>query len=728
MLVLKEDIIVELKRLIIKSEKPYDLEVIDRAIDLACRAHEGQKRRSGEDYVCHPLQVACILVELGMDSETIAAAILHDVVEDTPVELQELKRQFGGEIAELVDGVTKLNKIPFSTREEQQAENVRKMLLSMAQDVRVIIIKLADRLHNMRTIQYCSEAKRRRTALETMEVYAPLAHRLGIRAVKEELEDISIKYLDPVAYSEINNKLALEKEDRQKFLEHIKEKIQVRLQEEHKQVYLEGRVKSIYGIYRKVYMQGKAFEEIYDIYAVRIIVDTVTECYNCLGIMHDMFRPIPNRFKDYISTPKANMYQSLHTTVLDREGIPFEIQIRTWEMHYTAEYGIAAHWKYKVGLAGAGKDRLDDRLAWVRQLLEAQKESEDVEDIVRSIKTDLSPDEVFVFTPKGDVIRLPSDSTVIDFAYAIHTAVGNKMVGAKVDGRMVSLDFVVKTGMIVEIITTKDQNHGPSRDWLNIVRTSEARNKIRNWFKKERREENIAQGKLELEKEFKRNLINLPEEDAQAFIEDIARRQRYENADEFYAAIGYGGVSLSKIIPRIKDDFLKLYRGDDPAKSIAKPKKERKAAGGVIVEGLEGCLVKFAKCCNPIPGDEIVGFVTRGFGVSIHKADCPNVDASRKDPQQEERWVSAHWSTEVRQSYKSTIEIQAQDRGDLLADISIAISNMKVPLHALNARENREGDAVIQITLGISSVEQLNAIIGTFRKIRGVDSVERIVQ
>ncbi len=712
-----------------KTEKPVDREKILAAYRLAEEAHSTQLRDSGEPYITHPLSVAIILTELGMDTESLTAALLHDVVEDTDHTLEEIQKKFGQEVALLVDGVTKLGKIPFASRAEQQAENIRKMLLAMAQDVRVVIIKLADRLHNIRTIQFRPPQKQRDTALETMEVYAPLAHRLGIRAVKEELEDVSLRYLDPVGYQEIEHQLAMRKDERQAFITSIKERIWDRLSAEFQPPCIEGRVKSIYGIYRKVYIQGRSFEEIYDIYAVRIIVDSIFECYNVLGIMHDMFRPIPNRFKDYISTPKPNMYQSLHTTVLDKEGIPFEIQIRTWEMHYTAEYGIAAHWKYKAGISG--KDRLEERLAWVRQLLEAQKESEDVEDIVRSIKSDIAPEEVFVFTPKGDVLSLPTGSTVIDFAYAIHTAVGNRMVGAKVDGRMVSLDHEVKTGNIVEVLTAK--NHSPSRDWLNIVKTSEARNKIRSWFKKERREENIQEGKAEIEREFKRNSITLPDEEMKNFLLSIAKRQHYNHLEEFFAAIGYGGVILSRLMPRIKEDYQKNYCTSEDDKlekalAAAKPAKERKAKSGVIVEGLEGCLVKFSRCCNPLPGDDIVGFVTRGFGVSIHKRDCVNVQNAMKDESQKERWVSAHWAEAVKESFKSTVEIYADDRGALLADISICLNNMHLAIHSLTAREARDHHVMIQITVSVSNLDQLNNLMTNLRKIESVVSVTRATQ
>ena len=708
-----------------KSNKAYDIPRIRAAYELAKKAHEGQMRSSGDPYISHPIEVAVILVGLGMDSDTIIGGLLHDVVEDSTVTLEDIEKQFGGDVAELVDGVTKLANIPYSSRAEQQAENVRKMLLAMAKDVRVVIIKLADRLHNMRTLDYRIPEKQRVKSLETMEIYAPLAHRLGIRSVKEELEDLSLKHLDPVAYHEIEQQLALRKEDREAFLSNIIKRIQARLEEEHVTAQIDGRVKSIYGIYRKMYIQGRSFDEIYDIYAVRIIVDTVPECYNILGIIHDMLRPIPNRFKDYISTPKQNMYQSLHTTVLDKEGVPFEVQIRTWDMHYTAEYGVAAHWKYKIGMEG--KDSLDERLAWIRQLLESQKDSDDVEDIVKSIKTDIAPEEVFVFTPRGDVIRLPQGSTVVDFAYAIHSEVGNKMIGAKVDGRLVSLDYKVKTGMIVEIITSTTQSNGPSRDWLKIVKTSEARNKIRSWFKKEKREENIAEGKLALEKEMRRNLIAPPQEEREKFIADIATRQKYNTVDDFYASIGYGGISLEKIMPRVKDDFIRLYRKPEQTLAPTVKKTSQKASNGVIVEGLEGCLIKFARCCNPLPGDEIVGFITRGFGVSIHKCDCANVVNARRRGEDPERWVKATWASKVKETFKSTLDILASDRIGILADVSVQLGNMRVPIHSVMAKELKTGQTSIQVSIGISDLNQLQTIINNLSRIPGVSSVKRAV-
>ncbi len=713
-----------------KSGKPYDVEKIHQAFEIADQAHQGQRRRSGEAYVSHPVAVACQLVELGMDTDTVVAGLLHDVIEDTNVGREALEKQFGAEVVHLVDGVTKLGKIPYSSREEQQAENVRKMLLAMAQDVRVIIIKLADRLHNMRTLEAQPEQKRRDKSLETMEIYAPLAHRLGMTAIKEELEDTALRFLDPVAYEEIEHTLRLGEEERMKFLESIQQQIYDRVKDIFPNVYIKGRIKSIYGIYRKLYIQGKSMEEIYDIYAVRLIVDTVDECYHAFGIIHEMFQPLPNRFKDYISTPKSNLYQSLHTTVIDKRGIPFEVQIRTWDMHHMAEYGIAAHWKYKAGIAG--KDRLEERLAWIRQLLEVQKESDDAEELLRSIKSDLSPEEIYVFTPKGDVINLPTGATVIDFAYAIHTEVGNRMVGAKINGRMVALDTVLHTGNIIEIVTSNAKgSQGPSRDWLKIVKTAEARNKIRSWFKKERREENIQEGRTELEREFRRNLISLPDEEMEKFLLDVAKRYHFQNVDDFLAAIGYGGVLLSKIMPRVKEDYNRQYRTKEPAEDLEKalttakpPKKERGASSGVIVEGIEGCLVKFARCCNPLPGDDIIGFITRGYGVSIHKRDCVNVTVDT----QPERWVQCHWANVVREKFKSSLDILATDRGGIIADVSIVLSNMHVPIHSLTAKELKNHTTSIQMTIVVNDLDQLQLVITNLRKINGVLKVKRNVQ
>ena len=711
----------DLKKSLVDSGRPYDFAMIDRAYALAEKAHGEQRRRSGEPYICHPLSVAQILVELGMDSESIAAALMHDVAEDTPVTVAEIKQKFGPEVALLVDGVTKLTQIKFSNVEDRQAENLRKMLLAMSQDVRVMIIKLCDRLHNMRTGDAWPEQKRRDKALETMEVYAPIAHRLGISNIKEELEDRSLHYLDPVGYETIRDLLNKHGDE---FLHQVCHTIARHLSENGIQkATIRHRVKSIYGIYRKMYMQNKDFEEIYDIYAVRIILDNVPECYTALGLIHDMYHPLPNRFKDYISTPKPNGYQSLHTTVIGREAIPFEVQIRTWDMDRMAEYGIAAHWKYKAGITGSS-DKLDERLAWVRQLLESQRSSADATDLLSDIKSDLLPEEVFAFTPRGDVINLPAGATAIDFAYAIHSAVGNRMIGAKVNNRIVPIDHKVQTGEIIEIITGSE-NRGPSRDWLNIVKTSEAKNKIRNWFKKERKEENITEGKAALDKEMRRNLITIPEEKYDEFMADLARRQRLNTPEELYAAIGYGGIQLSRLMIKIKDEYTKLLKEQSPAEVLQVPIKKQKSSEGVIVEGLDNCLVKFAKCCNPLPGDDIIGFITRGFGVSIHKRSCSNARAGLLGDDAP-RWVNAHWAESVKESFKSSLEISAMDRDGLMADVAGLIAEMHLPCYAISARQLADGRATMALTIGVNNTEHLNTVIARLRKIKSITTITRV--
>ena len=712
----------ELVKIIEDSGRPYNMEMLRKAYETAAKAHGNQRRRSGEPYISHPLSVAALLVEMGMDSESVAAALLHDVVEDTNVKLDSLKSEFGPDVAHLVDGVTKLTRISFSSVEEQQAENLRKMLLAMSQDVRVMLVKLCDRLHNMRTADAWPPQKRRDKALETMEVYAPIAHRLGISNIKEELEDLSLRYLDPIGYEEISTMLG-KNGGAQQFITGISDKIRERLAENGMtKCTIKKRIKSVYGIYRKMFVQNRSFEEIYDVYAVRIILDTVAECYNALGVIHDMYHPLPNRFKDYISTPKPNMYQSLHTTVIGHEGIPFEVQIRTWEMDHMAEYGVAAHWKYKAGVQGGSKTaRLEERLAWVRQLLESQRDSDDAGDLLRDMKSDLLPEEVFAFTPKGDVINLPAGATAIDFAYAIHSAVGNRMIGAKVNSRIVPIDHKVVTGEIIEIITGP-ADKGPSRDWLNIVATSEAKNKIRNWFKKERKEENIAEGKAALEKELRRNLISIPEADYDAFMAEIARRQRMNTVDEMYAAIGYGGLQLSRLMMHIKEEYNRMMKEKDPKVAFQIPVKKQKNTDGVIVEGLDNCLVKFAKCCNPLPGDKIIGFITRGYGVSIHKRDCINVRADGSDP----RWVQARWDDGVKESFKSTLEISAMDRSGLFTDVSALLGDMRIPIFAINARQTTDGRATMIVTIGITNIEHLNSVIQRLRKVKDVTGVNRI--
>lgn len=697
---------------------------IDKAYNLAEDVHSAQLRYSGQPYIIHPIAVANILLDFGMDAQSIEAALLHDTVEDTDVTLEQLKREFGDEVAALVDGVTKLGKVPLATKEEFQAENIRKMLLAMYRDIRVIIIKLADRLHNMRTLDYMAPQKRRDIALETLEIYAPIAHRLGIRAAKEELEDLAIRFLDPIAYADIENSLDQTTKSRLEFLEDTKEKIRERISTVVKNPQIDGRIKSVHGIYRKMYMQNKNFDQIYDIYAIRIIVDSVIDCYNCLGIIHDMFRPMPGRFKDYISTPKPNMYQSLHTTVLGRDGIPFEVQIRTWEMHRTAEFGIAAHWKYKLGLKG--KSNLDERLAWIRQMLDDQKESGDVQELVRAIKSDLIPEDVFVFTPRGDVINLPSGATVIDFAYAIHTAVGNKMVGAKVDGRIVPIDYQVKTGEIVEVLTSSQQGKGPSRDWLSIAKTSSARNKIRSWFKNEKRDENIVEGKTEIEREFRRNFIRLTEEEYEKFIQNLAARQHFDNVDDFYAAIGFGGVSVIRLLPYIKEEYHKNYRPQESLEPVQEVKTARaKGKDGVTVEGVDNVLIKFSRCCNPLPGDNIIGFITRGHGISVHKRDCSNVPADLQNCQEPERWVCVTWNNDVKKEFKASLQITALSRIGLMADVSVQLANMRVNINEISTRDAKDGRSTIYMTITVSNVDHLKNVISRIEKVDGVLSVER---
>lgn len=706
-----------------------ELETLDKAFELAKQHHSGQKRSSGEPYIIHPIAVAKIVLDYGMDCPSVTAAILHDTVEDTDLTLDDIKSEFGEETASLVDGLTKLGKVPLDIKdkEEQQAENVRKMLLAMSEDIRVIIIKLADRLHNIRTLNFVAPQKRRDKALETLEIYAPIAHRLGIRAIKEELEDRAISYLDPIAYKEIEDALYKQGKSHKEFLETIKEQVGERVKEVVPNAHIEGRIKSVHGIYRKMYMQNKNFDEIYDIYAVRIIVDTTIECYDCLGIIHDMFKPIPGRFKDYISTPKPNMYQSLHTTVIGKAGIPFEVQIRTWDMHKTAEYGIAAHWKYKLGING--KEKFEERLAWIRQLLETQKEADDVKDIVRTIKSDLVPEEVFVFTPKGDVINLPSGATVIDFAYAIHSAVGTKMVGAKVGGRIVPLDYCLQTGDIVEILTSSQPGKGPSRDWLSIAKTSGARTKIRAWFKKERRDENIAEGKAQLEREIRRNKMRFTDEEYEKILNTLCERQHCNSLDDFYAAIGYGGIPLTRLMPYIRDEYHKIFASEQPEKIkiTEKPQKSKHSSGeGVTVDGIDNCLIKLSRCCAPIPGDEIIGFITRGHGVSIHKRDCPNVPKHPELDEEPERWIAARWNTGTAgKEFKASLMLTCESRVAMMADIANTLADMHVMINSINTRDGKNGVDYIYLTVTVKSIDFLNVVVSRLKSISGVDDVTR---
>ncbi|MBQ7203020.1 MAG: bifunctional (p)ppGpp synthetase/guanosine-3',5'-bis(diphosphate) 3'-pyrophosphohydrolase [Eubacterium sp.] len=711
----------------VKKNSYYDADKIKKAYDIAYNAHKDQRRRSGEPYIMHPVAVAKILFDIGMDNECIIAALLHDVVEDTDSTLDDIRAEFGDEVALLVDGVTKLTQVSLTTKEEQQAENIRKMFIAMNQDVRVVIIKLADRLHNMRTLQHMPPHKQREKSLETLEIYAPIAHRLGIRAFKEELEDLAVFYLDPVAYKEIESSIALKRAEGEEFLADIKQQLNDKLSPIINNVRITSRVKSVHGIFRKVYIRGKTLGEIYDIYAVRIIVDTMIDCYNALGIVHDMFTPLPGRFKDYISTPKPNMYQSLHTTVLYK-GVPFEIQIRTLDMHKTAEFGIAAHWKYKLGKGG--KDSLDEKLKWINSVLENEN-SEDASDIITTIKGDLSIDEVYVFTPKGDVKCLPKGATVIDFAYAIHSAVGNRMTGAKVDGRIVPLDTTLKTGQIVDIITSNQQGKGPSRDWLKIVKTSEARSKIRSWFKKERREENIVEGRAAVEHEFRKNYIRLKEDELKDFLQKIAERQHLNTIDDFFAAIGYGGIQLTRLIPGIKDEYNRNYKEavKEEVKStdleVSANTESNKSSGGVIVEGIDNCLINMGKCCNPLPGEPIIGFITRGHGLTIHRRDCKNVPQDIESASEPERWVMAHWDKDIKVEARSSISVWAINRDGVVLDITTALAGAHVKIHSINARELGDGNCITTMTIAVNGKEHLESIIKMLNKIQGVYLIER---
>lgn len=722
----KKENVVTIEALVEKikaSEKAYDIDKIQRAYALADVAHEGQMRSSGEKYITHPLAVASILLDYCMDTDTICAALMHDVVEDTNVTLEEIQKQFGDDVALLVDGVTKIGKVPLNTKEEQQAENIRKILMAMSKDIRVIIIKLADRLHNMRTLYARPVEKQRKTSLETMNFYAPIAHRLGMSDVKEEMESIAIHYLDPYGCKEIERLLDVHKEERDNFIDTIISRIRARISDITPEPIIEGRVKSIFSIYKKMYVKNKPFDEIYDIYAVRIIVQSVIECYNVLGVIHDLFSPMPYRFKDYIATPKPNRYQSLHTTVIGKEGIPFEVQIRTMEMHNTAQYGIAAHWKYKAGLKGsvAGEKRFD----WIRQLLERQQEADDVEQITDAIKNDLAQDEVFVFSPKGDVFALPLGANVIDFAYAIHTEVGNKMTGAKVGGRMVPFDYQVKTGDIIEIYTSGSPNYGPNRNWLEIAKTTEAKAKIRSWFKKERRDENIQCGKEELERELKRNGITISLD----VLEESAKRAHFDTIDDLYAAVGYGGITTSKIIQRIKENQARAQREQTqiiPESADAIEESNRRSRQkGVIIEGIDNIQIKFAQCCNPLPGDPIIGFITRGFGISIHKLDCINVINNMDSEENADRWIKASWAGIDDTTYRATVDIIAEQKSSVIADITTAIAVNHIPMHEMNMHRLKNGNTDLAVTIEIAGVEQLTNLILRLKKISGVISVER---
>lgn len=716
----------ELETILSNSSNSYDMGKIRMAYDVAEKAHGDQRRVSGIPYILHPTSVACIVAELGMDTDSICGALLHDVVEDTSVSLEAIKKHFGEDVAKLIDGVTKISKIPFSSREQEQAENIRKMLIAMADDIRVIIIKLADRLHNMRTMDCMPEQKRRDKSLENMQVFAPIAHRLGIKAIKDELEDRSLQYLDPIGYKEIEDAILLNEEGRDKFIENIKQQILEKTQDTIPNIYISGRVKSINSIYRKTFMRDRAVDQIFDVFAVRVIVDNVSDCYNVLGVVHDIFKPIPNRFKDYISMPKQNMYQSLHTTVLDKNAIPFEVQIRTWEMHYTAEYGIAAHWKYKLGIgAEKGDDRLSKNIEKVKSMILDQLEAEDATDIARNIRNDFEENDVYVFTPKGDVISLPRGSTPIDMAYIIHTQVGHRMVGAKVNQKIVPIDYKLKTGDICEIITQKEEH--PNKSWIDVCKTASAKSKIRQWYKHEKRDENIVEGKATLERELKRHGINLSESEYEEFFHKMLIKKQYNTLDDFYAAIGYGGLQLWKIMPRIKEEYQKTYAKDIENITVPPaPVKRHKANSGVVIEGADDVLIKLSNCCNPLPGDEIIGYITRGYGVSIHKRGCTNVPKDISQCEEPERWVECYWEDSTGDAFRSTLQITAADRTGLLADVTIKLSNLHINIHTMNSRELKDGRAVITVTIDVLGRNHLKGVISKLAEINGIEEIKRL--
>jgi len=718
------------------SNKKYDLEKIKKAFLYADEMHKGQMRQSGEPYISHPISVAESVVTLGLDTDSVCAALLHDTVEDCPdkTDLKAIRDIFGNDVALFVDGVTKIKSINVEDKEETHIENIRKMLLAMSKDIRVIFIKLCDRMHNMRTLYVKKDAKRRATALETMHVYAPLAHRLGMQRIKQELENYALKYLDPIGYDEVKSNIDEKFGKNVNFIDNLKSQISAKLDETCIHYSLKGRVKTVYSVYRKMFNQNKSFDEIYDFYALRIIVDTELECYTVLGLIHEMYKSVPGRFKDYISTPKPNMYQSLHTTVIGKDGIPFEVQIRTRDMHHIAEYGIAAHWKYKSGEKSTVD--IDKKLDWISKLIDTENDTSDPEEFLHAFKIDIFHDETFVFTPKGDVIALPLGATLIDFAYSIHTGVGNKMIGAKINGRIAPIDSEPKNGDIVEVLTS-NSSKGPSRDWLNIVKTSEARNKIRQWFKKERRQENIAVGKDEIEKIFNRKRMACSDSEIEEIVTKVAKRIGMVDANDLYNAIGYGGTSLTKVESKLFDEYEKNYK-KDPVKEITAieptpqpPAKRRKSTGGVIVDGEDGCAVKFAKCCNPLPGEEIIGFITKGYGISIHKADCPNISKAFANEENVDRFVKAEWDRPTSGSYHSTyesaIQILVTNRISILADISVALAEMKVDIVSINT-QNIESTSLMNMVISCKDIGHFNSIISRLRNIKDVIRVTRVME
>ena len=708
-----------------------DLDRIRAAYEMAKAAHASQKRMDGAPYVTHCIAAADISVDMGLDEESIIAALLHDVIEDTNLTHDDIARQFGAPVADIVEGVTKLTRVQYTSKEDEQMENLRKMLMAMAKDIRVILIKIADRLHNMRTMNYQTAEKQRSKSLETMEIYAPIAHRLGMQRAKWELEDLSLQYLDPAGYREITRTLEERMPELEKFMSAMEEKIQNRLLDNGVKATVYCRIKHVYSIYRKMYAQKLDITGIFDLCAFRVIVDTIPDCYNVLGIIHDMFKPVPGRFKDYISTPKPNMYQSVHTTVIGSEGIPFEVQIRTWDMHHTAEYGIAAHWKYKMRDGGNTlRSGDEDKFAWVRRLLESQQES-DAQDFFHNLKIDMFADEVFVFSPKGDVINLPAGATPIDFAYSIHSDVGNSMVGAKVNGRIVTYDYVLQNGDIVEIRTSRSAP-GPSRDWLNVAKSGSARTKIKQWYKKERREENILRGRAMLEDELKHNGLTLEEATAEEIVSPLLKRLSFGTTDDLYAAIGYGGVTVTRVAHRLRDELKSTDKRSvlDKVSEAAErreqnARKEGKAVHGILVAGLDNCLVKFSRCCTPVPGDDIIGFITRGQGVSIHRRDCTNYLQRLHDPESEGRWIGVSWAREITDSYVTNVTISSKDRAGLVMDVAGVLNAVNAKVRTLTARQTGAGLALIVVTLEVKSAGELKYIMSRLAGIAGVSDVSR---
>ena len=696
-----------------------DRTIILQAIEYAENKHSAQKRKDGSPYIIHPLAVAEIIAEMGLDTDAILGALLHDCIEDTDASFEDIARRFGTTTAELVEGVTKLTRANFSSSEERQMENLRKMFMAMSKDIRVVLIKIADRLHNMRTMQYQTPEKQISKCRETMDIYAPLAHRLGMQKLKWELEDIALQYLDPAGYEDIMAYLKAHKEQGEIFMRTVQEKISTRLTDMGIQNTTYGRIKHVYSIYRKMQAQGKSIEELYDIYAFRVVVESIPDCYNVLGHVHDLFNLVPGRFKDYISTPKPNMYQSLHTTVIGSQGIPFEVQIRTWQMHETAEYGIAAHWKYKQK-SGAGSEK---DFEWVRRLLESQQDT-DAEDYVNSLKVDMFDDEVFVFTPKGKIVSLPAGSTPIDFAYAIHSGVGNTMVGAKVNNRMVGIDATLQNGDIVEVITSK-ASRGPSRDWLNICQSNQARTKIKQWFKKEKREENVAHGRASFESEMKRLLLPLPAAMDEELQKSLLKKLAFDEWDDMYAAIGYGGLTAVKAVGRIRDDINRAAKAvekanQSPLRTDPEPvKRDRHAVNGVIVEDIDSCMIKFSKCCTPVPGDAIIGFITKGFGVSVHRQDCPNTIGAH-DPEQAARWVRVRWDHQEEQPFETTLELDCLTRDGLLLDVAMVMTTARIRVKELSGKDMPGGHSVFTVRFEVKNVAELESVRNKLLNIRDV--------